>query len=166
MQPLRLNRSRIVLSAGWYCSAACPHSFLQHLRAPMRGFIPQRQDCFPFRLRSRPRHAMRCSRPHLRVDQWDIRQVQANICRTDVSNPANCMTPTTNPSQEEALAQLGQLDEDLSFSRRASSNSRFLRRIARVSRAISPMGSVCTYSKAIRWPSRERRLCSRLPSTS
>jgi predicted amidohydrolase YtcJ len=38
-----------------------------------------------------------------------------NICGTDVSNPATCHTPTTNPVQEEALAQIGQLDEDLSF---------------------------------------------------
>ncbi len=40
---------------------------------------------------------------------------ELNICGTDVANPATCVTPTTNPSQEEALAQLGQLDEDLSF---------------------------------------------------
>ncbi len=38
-----------------------------------------------------------------------------NICGTDVSNPTTCITPTTNPSQEEALAEIGQLDEDLSF---------------------------------------------------
>jgi predicted amidohydrolase YtcJ len=38
-----------------------------------------------------------------------------NICGTDVANPSDCVTPTTNPSQEEALAQAGQLDEDLSF---------------------------------------------------
>jgi predicted amidohydrolase YtcJ len=40
---------------------------------------------------------------------------ELNICGTDVSNPTNCITPITNPSQEEALAQVGQLDEDLSF---------------------------------------------------
>ena len=38
-----------------------------------------------------------------------------NICGTDVSVPSTCITPTTNPNQEEALAQIGQLDEDLSF---------------------------------------------------
>ncbi|MGO9604332.1 MAG: amidohydrolase family protein [Candidatus Binataceae bacterium] len=38
-----------------------------------------------------------------------------NICGTDVSNPSTCKTPTTNPLQEEALAQVGQLDEDLAF---------------------------------------------------
>jgi predicted amidohydrolase YtcJ len=38
-----------------------------------------------------------------------------NICGTDVAVPSTCITPTTNPSQEEALAQAGQLDEDLSF---------------------------------------------------
>ena len=41
--------------------------------------------------------------------------VELNICGTDVSDPTNCITPITNPSQEEALAQVGQLDEDLSF---------------------------------------------------
>jgi predicted amidohydrolase YtcJ len=40
---------------------------------------------------------------------------ELNICGTDVSDPASCHTPTTNPEQEEALAQAGQLDEDLSF---------------------------------------------------
>jgi predicted amidohydrolase YtcJ len=39
---------------------------------------------------------------------------ELDICGTDVAT-ASCQTPTTNPLQEKALAQLGQLNEDLAL---------------------------------------------------